>query len=63
MSQLNLSSSDLSMKMYRIQEKWHIKASGRKGTKIPIRDMTSLILITSLWIQMIAIIKKQLTHI
>ena len=48
MFQLNLSSSDLSMKTYRIQEKRRMKASGRKGTKIPIKDVTSLILMTSL---------------
>ena len=63
MFQLNISSSDLSMKTYRIQDKRRIKASYRKGMKIPIKDMTSLILMTSLWIQMIAITKTYLTHI
>ena len=63
MFQLNLSSSDSSIKTYRIQEKRRIKASGRKLTKSPIKDMTSLILMTSLWIQMIAITKTYLTDI
>ena len=41
------------MKTYWIKEKRRMKASGRKVTKIPIKDMTSLILMTSLWIKMI----------
>ena len=63
MSQLNLSISDFSMKTYQIQEKRHMQALGRKGTNSPIKDMTSMILMTSLWIQMIAITKTYLTHI
>ena len=48
MSQLNLSSSDSSMKTYSIQEKRRTKASERKGTKSYIKDMTSLILMISM---------------
>ena len=63
MFQLNLSLRDLSMKTYRIQDMRRKKASGRKGANIPIKDMTSLVLMNSLWIQMIAITKTYLTHI
>ena len=63
MFQLNLNSSDSLMKTYWIQENIPMKSSGRKGTKSAIKDMTSLIFMTSLWIQMIAITKIYLTHI
>ena len=43
--------------------KKHMKASGRKVTKSPIKDMNSLILMISLWIQMIVTTNTYLTHI
>ena len=63
MSQLNMRSINFSMKRNRIQENMRMKASGIKVTESPIKDMTSLIFMTSLWIQMIAIIKTYFTDI
>ena len=63
MFQLNLNSSNSSMKMHCIQDKRRMKASGIKGTKSPIKDMTSLIFMTFLWIKMIAITKTYLNHV